>query len=375
MYKLAQFREALKDIKEVRLAEEVVNGRSFTIVSYMVSNDDIWKIREGLESRGTTFDTETGEVVSLPFEKFFNVGEKAQTQPHMVQEDMYDGFYVAEKRDGSMITPVVVDGDVFLKTKKSFTSDVAKQAQAAMPENVENFCHLMWQLGICPIFEFTCPDNKVVLDYGSEPKFVLLAARFLNNGVYASRDWLESQAFFHELELVPLNDFENLQSIFEHAALVEGVEGWVIYTTRSRYKVKTQWYIDRHGLIDIRERDIAEMALDDKLDDLKSNIAQIGGDIERVCTIEHEVSDAVWQLSQEARTLANEAMCLPVGRERAAFIKARAGELEKLVFKLCSHGPNYDLDDLLKNIYRRNYLKSWSLRSVGNPNFSPSEED
>lgn len=369
----------LREDPTVRFNVEVVEDVEFVIVAYMISNDDLWQKRYGKETRGTTFHKETGEIVSLPFEKFFNVGEKEWTQPATVAWDMQYTWtsYVAEKRDGSMITGVVVNDKVRVKTKKSFYSDVAIEAQAHLPHAEEKFIKWCARYDLCPIFEFTSPNNKVVIDYGQEPGYTLLAIRSMNDGSYARRDLVESLANTWNIPVVPTADitFEQMQKAVE---TTEGIEGWVIYAPNGRYKIKTKWYCDRHRLIDIRERDIARFVVEEILDDMIPNLIAGECDMTRVAQIEKSVVDGISELKTIAYEAAKDAVSKfpTVGKEQADYIKSLKFPhcLQKHVFRLAKE-PDADIDSMFVETYGRVYLKEFSLRSIGNPNFRDPEDE
>jgi hypothetical protein len=59
-------------------------------------------------------------------------------------------------------------------------------------------------------------------------------------------------------------------------------------------KVKTEWYLKRHrAMTFLRERDIAQLVLDEGLDDLKSLLAGEGVDLKEILEIEAKVLEMV----------------------------------------------------------------------------------
>lgn len=278
---LQQMREQFSVNPNVRFNEEVVDGRSLTIVCYMLADDALWNVELGVETRGAAFDTETGELVILPFEKFFNVNEKAHTQRSDVAKVVNsEGAFFCEKLDGSMINATVINDRVHLKTKKSFYSDVAKLAMDAMPSSVENLIRSFVANQWSPIFEFTSPENKIVIDYGNEPQFRLIAARNMTSGEYMSQVWLDHFGMMFGVDRPKWFSNSDISKFMD--ANEEGIEGWVIYTEKDRYKIKTRWYLDRHRLIDVRERDIARYVLEEKLDDMIPSLIEGEADMDVV---------------------------------------------------------------------------------------------
>ncbi|WEM34511.1 RNA ligase [Xanthomonas phage X1] len=361
----------LRENPNVRFREENVAGKDVVIISYMLSSDELWKLPLGVECRGITFDAQTGKLISLPFEKFFNVNEKAHTQAHIIRD--YKVQAVLDKRDGSMITPIWADGRIYLKTKKTFTSDVAVAAQRPLSVELERFCEAMLELNFTPIFEFTDPDCKIVLDYGHDSQLVLLAMRDMIDGSYVSYKDLDQISKAWGVQLVGgYNHDYTVDGYLELAKTAEGIEGWVIYTDEGRYKVKTKWYCDRHHLIDIRERDIAALVLEEKLDDLIPNLLAGDADMEAIREIERRVTDGISHIMETVAFLGVHASGIDLGKDRADWVNANCGKLSKFVHRAARGVENSD--ESFKEFYRQHYLSTFSLRSIGNPNFRDEEE-
>lgn len=314
----------------VRFREETVGGVSFTIVCYMLSDDELWKKPLGIETRGVTFYTISGELAALPFEKFFNVGEKAHTQFPTVSAAMSnEPAEVCLKVDGSMIIPVIAGGKIYLKTKKTFESDVAKIAQSCMTPELEDLINYFIAWNVTPIFEFTHPDCKIVVDYGLKPQFTLLAARDMDTGAYLSADALDFHANAYGIERPTWFHCASLEELVEVGADSKGIEGWVLYHAKGRYKLKTGWYLDRHRLIDVRERDIARFVLEETLDDLIPNLIDGEADMSKIREIEHTIVSDLAMIYYDIETLTVRAMqCAgqsPTGSgtaRRTGFIRA-----------------------------------------------------
>ena len=78
-----------------------------------------------LECRGITFHPD-GKIATRPMQKFFNVGETAELAPEkIIWEDV---SRVMIKQDGSMVTPIWVNGKLTFKTQKAFMNREAKVA-------------------------------------------------------------------------------------------------------------------------------------------------------------------------------------------------------------------------------------------------------
>ena len=230
-----------------------IDGQKVDIFNYRLNSAKEFREHNAYELRGITFVNETECFPAL--NKFFNLGEC----DGWMEEDLGDDFFVEDKLDGSMITFVKINGKYYAKTKNSFTNEQAKLAQEyfdAHPEYAEQherFPHLQF------IFELVGPSNKIVCDYPNN-KLEGTQIRYKDNGEYT-----------------PLTDCPKkieLVTLKEQVKTVESIEGWILTNKQGKkFKLKTQWYLDRHGLVTetlVRENKIIELILNDRADDALS---------------------------------------------------------------------------------------------------------
>lgn len=388
-------RKMLGHLPEIRFSEEVVNGREVVIVCYMVASRGLWNEPYAREARGITFDKVTGECIARPFEKFFNLGEMQGFEMIDLSNAMKnaDLIEVMDKADGSMITPVNINGEWCLKTKKSFYSDVAKDAQKFFNEPVNmylrNFCAASFEHGFTVILEYMSPDNKVVVDYGPGRQFKILACRHNETGEYMDRqelkyvtslygissDLIDGESYYlngSSESALPAAD--HISDLIASVPDQEGEEGWVIRATFSNrepltVKLKTEWYRERHRMLDVTERDIATLCLNDKLDDMYSELREAGCDMDRIDTISNAVAQKVVNTFNHIVSLATGAHGLPVGMERVKWVKKHAGIYEKFVFRIVAGQTIESQEEPIMAILKREYLPTFSTRSVSNSKF------
>src|SRR5260221_5251364 len=128
------------------------------------------------ECRGITFDAATGNVIARKFHKFFNVGEREETQPHRI--DWTRPHLRLVKADGSLLTPLVRGDRVHWATKMGVTR-VSQPVQAFADERV-NYARLAHEaagLDVTVQFEWCSSEaQRIILDY-PETALVLLAVR------------------------------------------------------------------------------------------------------------------------------------------------------------------------------------------------------
>lgn len=170
-------------------SEFIVAEREFgTVINYAVAYADTFDMSgpEDLtgairrELRGIIFDTE-GRIMSRPFHKFFNIGEREETLPYLL--DFSRDHTIMTKVDGSMLRPIVLNGKIRWGTKMGF-SEVAVFAEKYLEKhlNYTEFAAWCMSQSLTPIFEYVGPFNKVVLDY--EEGMTLLAIRENVSGKY-----------------------------------------------------------------------------------------------------------------------------------------------------------------------------------------------
>jgi RNA ligase len=206
-----------------------------------------------------------------------------------------------------------------LKSKKTFDSDVAKQAMKLITspgyEGYVRFCSMLMANDETAIFEYTAPDARIVLSY-DKPQLKLLHVRDNATGAYWVGPYLRSYAEMYGVEVVdevkeffdaPAEDAYsnaqrfNINRMLEAAETREGIEGWVIqFEGGEMVKLKTKWYMERHRTMTfLRERDIAEMVLNESLDDVKAMLVGDGVDITEILKIESDVITEIRWLEAE----------------------------------------------------------------------------
>jgi RNA ligase len=268
---ISQFDELLKNKEELRLKKEKIGNQEFSIISYMVNFINTFDSCLSRETRGVVFN-EKGELVSRPFHKFFNVGEKSFTQVGVLKN--IKGYTV--KIDGSLATPVLINGKVIWKTNKSFYSEVAKKINKFYyPSNTEEHIYdpdkkcypyndklndiILEQLfqNKTPLFEYVGSENRIVVKYFKE-ELIYLNTRDNRIGYYSC--------------MLPfLGDKFVLEDFIKLVSSKTEMEGYVLYDDKDFYKLKTEWYLDRHRALDmISLKDLIDIILDDKLDDIIS---------------------------------------------------------------------------------------------------------
>lgn len=244
----------------------VVHKDDYSYIDYNYVAPDTFDHPAALECRGIKFHPD-GRLMARPLHKFFNVGEKVDSDvlpwylPHTIHE----------KLDGSMVHPAIVGSELRLMTRAGVT-DTAKQAEKHLNNDIIEFCMGCTQKGSTPIFEYTGPDNLIVIKY-DEPQLTLLAIRDNKTGEYTPVDALPviAQRYNIPWALKYTWDGKGWASFITHTRNMVGKEGFVIvWEDGSRVKIKGDDYVLKHKAKDqiTVEKNVLQLVLREELDDV-----------------------------------------------------------------------------------------------------------
>lgn len=191
-----------------------------------------------LNARGIIFNSETGELVSRPFSKFFNYGEQD------VPTELLTGpIIVTEKLDGSLgISYETPDGELCIASSNSFRSPQAQHATSIYKEKYEG----QWSRdpNLTYMWEVIYPDNRIVVDYGDEDDIYLIGAVDKHTGksidVSQVEDWKWKRAQSY-------SDISSLDQVLGSSNR-HNHEGYVVHYTDTdvRVKYKHEEYLNIH---------------------------------------------------------------------------------------------------------------------------------
>lgn len=278
MFTLEQALSAIKDKPEFKVIEK----KDYVVIDYMITTPTTFESEDALERiilsnlRGTAFSAKTGNIVSLPFHKFHNLGERPG---YMHNELNFDNAEtVMLKLDGSMIRTIRTEqesrGWVF--GTRAGETDVSQfvddylveleKTNSARYTLFNAFVYSMIVSDMTPIFEFTSRKNKVVVDY-PEPELTLLAIRQNHTMNYVPFETLKDIAKTYNTPLVQtFNEFNE-----ENVRKWKAAEGVVVsFPDGFRVKVKADDYVMKHRTKELIrfEKDVVSLCLQGKLDDI-----------------------------------------------------------------------------------------------------------
>ena len=244
-----------------------VNGHKVSIFSYLLASYKDFKEHDAFELRGLTYVHDSDEIwYSCP--KFFNVNETEEFSQEVLKKDTLVKVY--DKLDGSLVQPIKFpDGSIIWKSKSSFTSAQAVSANK-LGKEIEDQVKEMIKDGYVPIFEYTAPENQIVVGY-DKPALTLIMVRDFSGNFYN----VEKLGLKYGLPFPESFDY-SLDELLALKKTEKDIEGWILlFENAGLVKLKTDWYLNLHGTVSnvySNVHTIANLVLDEKLDDVLTNL-------------------------------------------------------------------------------------------------------
>merc|ERR1711879_329232 len=256
--------------------DHTFKNKTFRIFNYQLANYAQFCLPNALECRGHMFEIDKNEkpirLASLPVPKFFNIGENPFTQ----NLDFDGARQIMRKEDGSLMSTLNIDGELFLKSKASLTSGQAVDGLEFLnlPENL-SFKNELLKLeneGFTVNLEWTSPSNRIVLFYDTSA-LVVLNIRSKENGEYLEKEHLDSEKYPEMIKRwVEVIETDDPAAYIEKSYDEKEIEGYVVQLKSGQFcKAKTKWYLSLHRTRDNLEgQKLFNCVLEESTDDLKS---------------------------------------------------------------------------------------------------------
>ena len=236
--------------------------------------------QENRLARGLLMDTQ-GNIVVRSFEKFFNYceldsrGKEYQELAKCYKVDNEEEVIVYPKLDGTMVAISYHDGGLIGTTSTSMQTDWVKIVIDKLKGN-EKLIEYLKSSGTSLIFEYTAPDNTIVVKYDKE-EITLLAE------VENKSDAIVNISRLDHLEKLGLKVIKpiktSLKELLQWQKEKENVEGWVVQNKMGYLiKFKTDWWFENNiQQIEFTKKGIEyviKLCLEDKIDDVIALINQ-----------------------------------------------------------------------------------------------------
>lgn len=222
------------------------SGRRVLQLDYTTRIGNKWNALSEI-SRGVVLDDETGEILSLPYHKFFNVNERDGSR--LSEFDLSDRVYVLEKLDGNMVHAFKdEDGRVYYGTRSkvinSLHTDVAREW---MEKNVNGeYLVRLLDAGYTPLFELLFEDgHEYALKVSYEARELrLTAVRSRMSGEYVMPEELAEIASRLGVGVATYEAEKSMFDAWRDRDTVTNVEGYVLVFGSGLFvKVKSRDYL------------------------------------------------------------------------------------------------------------------------------------
>ena len=307
------------------------------------------------QCRGLILDS-NGNIVARPFRKFFNYGEREDPLPNGIPK-------IYKKLDGSLIIVTFYEEELIVATRGSFISDQSQAARKILFNNQNNKI-LFWS-GITYLFEYTSPQNRIVIAYPEE-KLTLLAVIRNFDGYEVNPD-IFRQCSIEVVEEYKAEWNENTIKYLQELN-TQNEEGFVLkWDNAFRIKLKFADYFRLHKLITgLNEKTIWEFLKDGKpIDEL---IKQVPGEFEKwVIEITHELENEYGRVFNECTGIIWENDLQSDTRKDAAiFIIENYKQYQSVLFPLLDNKESLAMQNIWKLIKPKSnqYFKEISTEDV-----------
>eukprot|EP00397_Hematodinium_sp_SG-2012_P000611 GEMP01000612.1.p1 GENE.GEMP01000612.1~~GEMP01000612.1.p1 ORF type:complete len:1893 (+),score=526.37 GEMP01000612.1:201-5879(+) len=215
-----------------------------------------WRSAVRRECRGLLVDVKTGHVLARRFPKFFNVNEFPESQQDRLSS-LPGPFQCTEKLDGSMCSPLVIDGQLRWATKailgprieafvrkQGICSVENEEGGAALhSKSAETLSITCLEKGLTPIFEWCDVGSPVGVIGHDVQRLVLVAIREIESGAFWEYEAIRQLAEDHNVEVVKKRQCASFDELVATTSATKGEEGVVVqWPSGLLAKVKTKWW-------------------------------------------------------------------------------------------------------------------------------------
>jgi RNA ligase len=200
-----------------------------------------------LNCRGLILDF-NGNVIAKPFPKFFNYEE------HTPLDIPNEYFEVYEKLDGSLGIIYNYNGEWYVATRGSFHSDQANKAKEMLDRK---YPYQTLIPGRTYLAEIIYPQNRIVVDYGTDEKLVMLGCYDNETGLEVTIDDMVNDGWDVVMKYKTWGESYDLLK----EEISKDKEGYVIrFSGGFRMKIKGEEYVRLHRILtNFSTKDIWEL--------------------------------------------------------------------------------------------------------------------
>lgn len=191
------------------------------------------------------------KIITIGFEKFFNYKQLDNTDyskefiEQYTSVDTSTSLKTWEKLDGTLIALGVNDIEFVASTSSSTKTEFSKRAVKHFEDNMPLFDYIK-RNNLCLLFEYTSPNNQIVIPYNQE-KYTLIGARKcdINNStiIRLPKDVIESLG----LESIE-PAYKTYEELIDYQKHNQTTEGFVVENQYCKLvKFKTDYWFKQHA--------------------------------------------------------------------------------------------------------------------------------
>ncbi len=198
-----------------------------------------WETVYTRHARGIIFEKKTGRLVAKPFPKFFNLGEMEEVSLLNIPKEPYKVF---EKADGSLGIIYYYKGKWNVATRGSLSSEQAVKGAEILYRNPRALLGLDKQCTY--LAEIIYPENKIIVNYGTDEKLVLLGAYYTQSGTEMPFHLLNDFALGADMPIAKEYQYTIEEMIELQKTMPKDQEGFVVrFNSGVRVKIKGHEYL------------------------------------------------------------------------------------------------------------------------------------
>ncbi|MGL4453716.1 MAG: T4 RnlA family RNA ligase [Sarcina sp.] len=288
-YKNLTFKDWVKELNEKKY-NDIMDGLEVNqyknLVLFRYGQDcfkivDLWNVFDGIyrECRSIVIDINTMEIVILPFDKFFNLGELEENSLENIQKEIAraKSIEITNKMDGSMQCLRYYNGDYILTGSQAISETTSwrlKKSREFLTYNIRVMAKENPNLTF--IFEYIDLDDAKIVKYSKEDEgLYLIGIRDVKTLRQYSYKEVSKIATKYQVNMTIIEN-KHFNEILEEVKNIKGYykEGWVINIDGHLIKLKGDDYVGLHRILSklCKHSVVIENICNGTLDDLLSKI-------------------------------------------------------------------------------------------------------
>jgi hypothetical protein len=190
-----------------------------------------------------------GELLSGGFHKFVNYGELPEV---FGKPTSLKNATILDKIDGSCMIVDIVNNQISTRTRGTLSSDIQENAsdyRYALNKYPAIIDYITANKHQTLLFEIVTPNNKIVIDYGTDIEIYLIGIINKTNYELVTQKAVDLVASLIGVKRPKKYTFKTIQEVIDTVTNLKGIEGVVLYTNNDSdlFKVKSTEYITKHA--------------------------------------------------------------------------------------------------------------------------------